>query len=154
LRLWQRCEQSSSTCVISKRLADVRETVDVAGAENEAPAELEGIGSEFVLAMAGSARPLPGSRIVPAEEVQQIRGTQFRHPVNFALPVDQERKGDARILAKRAGIMPVTQPDGRQSRTLLPEGLLAFAQLRDVFPAKDSTVVTEEDQHGGLAGPQ
>jgi hypothetical protein len=154
LRLWQRCEQSGSTRVVSKRLADVREAVDVAGAEDEAPAELEGVGSEFVLAMPGCARPLAGGRIVPAEEVQQIRGTQFRHPVSFALLVDQERKGDARILAKRAGIMPVTQPDGRQSRSLLPNGLLVFAQLRDVFPAKDSTVVAEEDQHSGLAGPQ
>ncbi len=132
----------------------MREAIDVSGSEDEAPTKLEGVGSEFALAMTGSARPLPGGRIVPAKEVQQIRGTQFRHLVSFALLVDQERKGDARILAKRAGIVPIAQSDGRQSRFLFPEGLLVFAQLRDVFPAKDSAVVAEEDQHGRLAGPQ
>jgi hypothetical protein len=34
------------------------------------------------------------------------------------------------------------------------EGLLVFAQLRDVLAAEDSAVVAEEDEDGGIVFPE
>jgi hypothetical protein len=50
--------------------------------------------------------------------------------------------------------MTIAQSDGGKRSTLLAEGLLAFAQLRDVFAAKNSSIVPKEDDYGGAAGPQ
>jgi len=49
--------------------------------------------------------------------------------------------------------MGISQADSNQVGTLLFEFRLMFAQLRDVLAAKDSTVVTEEDNHGRSLGP-
>jgi hypothetical protein len=50
--------------------------------------------------------------------------------------------------------MTIAQSDGGKRSTLLAEGLLAFAQLRDVFAAKNSSIVPQEYDYGGTAGPQ
>jgi hypothetical protein len=50
--------------------------------------------------------------------------------------------------------MTISQSDGGKRSTFLTEGLLAFAQLRDVLAAKDSCVVPQEYDYGGTVGPQ
>ena len=50
--------------------------------------------------------------------------------------------------------MPVTEPDGGQTRTLVPECLLVLAQLRDVLAAEYSTVVAEKDEDCWGVDPQ
>jgi hypothetical protein len=49
--------------------------------------------------------------------------------------------------------MTNTQSDGGKRSAFLAEGLLAFAQLRDVLAAKDSSIMPKEDDYGGTAGP-
>jgi hypothetical protein len=50
--------------------------------------------------------------------------------------------------------MTITQSDGGKRSTFLAEGLLAFAQLRDVLAAEDSSIMPKENDYGGTAGPQ
>jgi hypothetical protein len=50
--------------------------------------------------------------------------------------------------------MTITQSDSGQQSTFLSKGLLAFAQLRDVLAAKNSSVVPQEYDYGGRGGPQ
>jgi len=50
----------------------VGETVDIAGAENEGAAELEGVAAEFVLVVAGGAGALAALEIVAAEEMEKV----------------------------------------------------------------------------------
>src|SRR5207244_1110192 len=67
--------------------------------------------------------------------------------VRPALLVDQEGECDPGLLAERARVLAVAEPDRRQPGARSAEGLLVLAQLRDVLPAEDSTVVAEEDQN-------
>jgi len=50
--------------------------------------------------------------------------------------------------------MAISQTDGGKRSTFLSEGRLAFAQLRDMLAAEDSSVVPKEDDHGRTVGPQ
>jgi hypothetical protein len=50
--------------------------------------------------------------------------------------------------------MAITQSDGGKRSTFLAEGLLAFAQLRDMLAAEDSSVVPQECDYGRSGGPQ
>jgi len=54
----------------------------------------------------------------------------------------------------RAGVAGVAEADGGESRVLGAEGLLMFAQLRDVFAAEDSAVVAEEDEDDWMRFPE
>lgn len=119
----------------------MREAIHVAGAEDKTSAELEGILAQFVLMMAGGARPFAGSGIVATQEMKQIGRLQLDGVIRLTRFVDQKGKQDARLLAKLVGIHFVPEADGGQSRASIAELLFIRAQLRDVFAAKDSTVV-------------
>jgi len=49
--------------------------------------------------------------------------------------------------------MGISQADSNQVGTLLFEFRLMFAQLRDVLAAKNSTIVTKENNYGRALGP-
>ncbi len=68
--------------------------------------------------------------------------------------IDQQRKRDAGLLAKPAGIVHVAQSDRRQPGSGLLEFGFVFAQLRDMLAAEDSTVMPQKDDYGGTALPQ
>jgi len=68
--------------------------------------------------------------------------------------VDQKRELDSRFLAEHSSVVGVTQANGRKRSSLVPEGLFVFAQLRDVFAAKNSSVMAKKDEHCGAAGPE
>ena len=67
-----------------------------------------------------------------------------REAVRPALLVDQEGECDPGLLAERARVLAVAEPDRRQPGARSAEGLLVLAQLRDVLPAEDSTVMPQE----------
>ena len=130
--------------------------VNVAGAKDEAAAELEGVLERVWprLPEAGRPRPLPGCDVVAPKNMKQGSTAEAGGTIRLQLLVDQEREGDAGFRAEETGIVPVPKPDGREARSLFPECLLMIAQLRDVLAAVDSTVVAEEDKDRGTFGPQ
>jgi hypothetical protein len=104
--------------------------------------------------MAAGTRTLSRRGIFSPQEMQEIRGLQFRCAISLARFVDQKRKGDARFFTEDARVTTIAQSDRGKSGSSVPEGLLVFAQLRDMLAAKDSSVVPEKNKNSGLAGPQ
>jgi hypothetical protein len=135
-------------------LADVREAVHVSRAKDKAPAELEWIFAEFVLVMTRRACPPAAGGIIFAKKMEQIRRAESRGFISLAMVVDQKRELDSRFFAKNASVVGVTQADGSQRSTFVPEGLLVFAQLRDMLAAKNSSVMAEKNEHGGTVSPE
>src|SRR6476620_272722 len=74
--------------------------------------------------------------------------------VSHTLFVDQQRELDACLIAEKPGIADVAQSDGGNVRAFLLEFFFECAQLRDMLAAKNSTVVTQEDQDSRTALPQ
>jgi hypothetical protein len=128
--------------------------VYVAGTEDEASPQLEGVFAEPVLAVTGGARPLPGRHVVAAEEMEQRGIAETDRAIRLPPLVNQQREGDAGVLAEQAGVVQVAKSDGGKSRPSFPDCLLVFAQLRDVLPAEHSAVVAEEDEDRGGVGPK
>jgi len=107
-----------------------------------------------VLAMPGLPRARPGRRVVAPEQVEQRRLPKAGRAVRPALLVDQERERDARLLAERTRVLPVAEPDRRQTSARGTESFLVLAQLRDVLAAEYSAVVPEEDEDGRPGLPE
>ena len=130
------------------------EAIDISGGEDEAAAELEGIPAKFVLLVSGGASALAALEIVAAKEVQQIGGTQISDSIRLAFFIHEQGESDAGFFAEKAGVVAVAEADGGERSAFVQEGLLVFAQLRDVFAAKDSAIVAKKNDDGGLAFPQ
>ena len=126
----------------------------VAGREYKAAAELQWVLAEAVLFVAGRLGAAAGLHVVTAQQVQQGSVAQADSFICHALFVDQERELDAGFIAEEPGIAHVAQPDGRNVRAFLFEFFFECAQLRDMLPAKNSTVVAQEDHDSGSALPQ
>ena len=107
-----------------------------------------------MLLKAFGAGAIPGFGIFALEEVKNIRVFETGGFVGEAFFVDEEGKIDGGVFAKHAGVVAVAEADGGEGRAFLLELGLVFAQLRDVLPAEDSTVVAEEHDHGGMLFPQ
>jgi hypothetical protein len=131
----------------------VGEAIDISGGEDEAAAELKGVPAKFVLLMAGRAGALAALEIVATKQVKQIGGTKVSDSVRLTLFIHEQRKCDAGFFAEKAGIVAVAQADGGEGSALVQEGLLVFAQLRDVLAAKNSAVVAKKNDDGGFALP-
>jgi hypothetical protein len=52
---------------------------------------------------------------------------------------------DSRFFTKHTSVASVTQADGGQRGSFVPEGLLVFAQLRDMLAAENSAVMAEKN---------
>ena len=74
--------------------------------------------------------------------------------VGLAVLVDEEGEVDAGFLLEEAGVVLIAQADGGEGGAFFAEGLLVFAQLRDVLAAEDSAVVAEEDEDDGVVFPE
>jgi hypothetical protein len=135
-------------------LALVDEQIAIAGSEDEAGPELEGVFPEAVLAVA--RRPGTRSRfsIVAAEEMKEVPRFQFRNSVGGPLGIDQQRERDTGFLAKQTGIIQVAQSNRRQPGSGLLKLVFVLAQLRDMLAAEDSSVVPQEDNYGGTPLPK
>jgi len=132
----------------------VGEAVDIAGAEDEGAAQLEGIAPEFVLAVAGSAGALAAFEIVAAEKMENVGGFEIGDFVGLAVLVDEQGEVDAGFLLKNAGVVGVTEADGSEGGVFFAEGWLVLAQLRDVLAAEDSAVMAKKDEDGGIRFPE
>jgi len=147
-------EQVGGRSVISKCLTQVSEPIHVTGTKNETAAELERVPAGPKLPVPTSLGALPSSRVIAAQQVQEIRFPQACCAIRRALIVYQKREGDAGLFAEQAGIVGVAQAHCRQVRAFVFERLLVLAQLRDMLAAKNSPVVPQENQHGRLALPK
>src|SRR4029077_6208433 len=110
--------------------------------------ELERILPEPVLPVARGLCAFARSEVVAAKEVQERGLLQPRRPVDRALRVDEQWKADPALLAERARVADVTEPDRRETGSRLAEFRLVRAQLRGVLAAEDSAVVPQEDDDG------
>jgi hypothetical protein len=131
----------------------VGEAIEAAGSEDKGAAELKGIVSELVLAVASSAGAFAAAKIIAAKNVKQVGDAEVGDGVGLALFVDQQRKGDTSFFAEDAGIVAVAEANGSEGSASIEERLLVFAQLRDVFAAKDSAIVTKKHDYSGIFLP-
>ena len=92
--------------------------------------------------------------IISAQEVQKVRGAKFNRVVRLLLFVNQERKRDPRFFSKHFRILRIPKTHRRKCRPLRSKFLLVRAQLRDVFPAENSTVVPQKHHYRRLRRPQ
>lgn len=99
-------------------------------------------------------RPFARLQIVFAQKVQQGSVAQPNSLVRFALVVDEQRKLDTGFLAEELGIAGIAEANRCKTSAFLLELGFKFAQLRDVFSAEDSTVVTKENHYGRPGLPQ
>ena len=132
----------------------MREAVDITWAENKTTAQLKWILPQLDLPVPRGAGSLARFHIIGPKKMQQVGVAKFRHLVGLPLLVDQQRKRNARLLAEQTRIIAVSQSNGRQRGSFVPESLLVFAQLRDMLAAKNSSIMPQKNDHGRLAGPQ
>lgn len=86
--------------------------------------------------------------------MQKGRAAQSGCAVSTPVFVDEQRECDSALFAKQSRIVRVTQTNGGEARSFILGFLFVRAQLRDVLPAKNSAVVTEEHDHGWTALPE
>ena len=98
--------------------------------------------------------PFAGPQVVFSQKVEQGSVAQADGFISLAFIVDKQWKLDAGLFAKEPGIAGIAQANHGQMSALLIELGFEFAQLRDVFSAEDSTVMTQEDHHGRSSLPQ
>jgi hypothetical protein len=147
-------KERGRSCVVAEGFTKVGKAIDISWREDKAAAKLKGIRAKFVLLMTGRPRALAAFKIIGTSEVQQVGGGQIGDRVSLALFVDQQRKIDARFFAENAGVVAIAKADGGQGSAFVQEGLLVFAQLRDVLAAKNSSVVPQKNDYDRLALPQ
>lgn len=104
--------------------------------------------------MPGRLRASPRSRVVLAENVQQIGVFQFDRAVGFTPFVHQQRKVNVHLLLERLRIDLVAQSHRGNGRAALTKPGFVRAQLRDVLAAENSAVVAEKGNHRRLAQPK
>jgi hypothetical protein len=143
----QRAEELFRRRVVAERRAQVREAVDVSRTEHEASAQLEGVLSESMLAVAGVAGARPGPEVGSVEEMRDRGTPQASSPVRDARLVDEKRKIDARLLLEGARVVAIAEADGGEPRARRAERPLVRAQLRGVLAAEDSAVVAKKHDH-------
>lgn len=128
--------------------------IDVSWRKDKTAAELERIFAQAVLADSYGLGAFAGLHVVSAQQMQQVGVAQLDGAIGLAFFVDEERKGDSGLLAEVAGVTDVAQSDGDDFCAFGSDGLLVFAQLRDVLTAEDSTVMAQKDDHGRAVSPQ
>ena len=132
----------------------MNEQITISGPEQKAGSKLERILAEPVLSVTGGFGMGPGSRVVAPQQMQQICRLQFNGLVGNPVCIHHERKLDARLFAKQSCIIHIAQAHRGEGSSRVFELIFAFAQLRDMLAAEDSTVVAKKHQHGGTGLPQ
>lgn len=130
------------------------EAIPIPRPKNKAAAKLKRIQPQFVLTMSGGASAIAALEIVPAKQVQHIGYAQVCDFVGLAPFIDQQGKIDFRFFPENTRIVAVPKADGCERSAFLAEGLLVLAQLRDMLSAKNSSIMAEKNDNGGIALPQ
>ena len=139
--------------VVAKRLADMREAVNIAGAKNEACTKLEGIFAEFMLTVARCVGTFARNGVVATQQVKQVRALQFGGAVRGAIHINQKRKRNASLFPECSRIMKIAHPNRSDISSARLDFTLMLAQLRDVLAAKHSAVMAQKNDHGWLRLP-
>ncbi len=129
-------------------------TVYIARTEHEASSQLKRIRSQLLLPEAAALGPLARFPVIGPQQVQDVRGLQTGRAIGPPFGIHQQRKLDAGLLAEEGGVVRVAQTNSRQLGAARLEFRCVFAQLRDVLPAENSSVVPQENDHGGARFPQ
>ena len=122
----------------------MRIDVSIAGSEDETASQLERVLSQLVLAMTARASPFAGYGVIAAEEVKQIGTAQSGSTIRLAFLINEQGKRDPGFFPEERGVVPVTEPDGRDADSSAIQFGLVFAQLRDMLSAEDSAIVPEK----------
>lgn len=154
LPLRQRRQQIRHRRIVSERCAQVCKEIHIAGSKDEAPSKLKRIPAEFVLLMTARLRSHTGSAVVGAQHMKYGSILQSNRVVSNFVFVDQQRKSDAGVFAEDASVSHVAEADGGNPCSLELESFFAFAQLRDMLTAENSTVMPKKGHHAGLGCPQ
>jgi hypothetical protein len=132
----------------------VGEAIDIPWAKDKAAAQLKGIQPKSVLTMPRGASAITALEIVAAKYVKHIGDAQVGEFVGPALFVDEQGEVDSRFFLENTRVVAVAKADGCEGSTFVEEGLLVFAQLRDVLTAKNSSIVAKKSDDRRLALPQ
>ena len=132
----------------------MREAVDISGSEDKTSPKLKRILPQLVLRMPCRSRALSRFGVVAAKQMQHIGRSESGHSIRLPPLVNQQRECDPRLLPEHPRIVAVSESDCGQGCSFRTEGRLVFAQLRDVFTAKESAVVPQKNQYRRLFGPQ
>jgi hypothetical protein len=132
----------------------VRVSIQVTWTKNDTAAELERVPAGAKLPVSTGLGALSCLGVIAAQQMQEVRFPQARCAIRRPLIVYQKREGDAGLFAEQSGVVGVAQAHRGQIRSLVLERLLVLAQLRDMLAAEDSSVVPQENQHGGLILPK
>jgi hypothetical protein len=132
----------------------MREAVDIAGAKNEACAELEGIFAKFMLTVARGVGAFARDSVIATQQVKQVRALQFGGAVRGAIHIDEKRKCDVSLFPECARIVKIAHPNRREISSARLDFTLVLAQLRDVLAAKQSAVMTQKNDDRWLRLPQ
>lgn len=139
--------------VVPKRLAEMRKPVHISRPKHKTPPQLERIPPQLVLLMPLGLRLRARSEIVSPQQMKNVRRLQFQCVVRLFPFVNQKRKRNSRLLPERLGILRIAQTYRCQRRSLRSKFRFLRAQLRDVLPAENSTVVPQKHHHRRLRRP-
>jgi hypothetical protein len=103
--------------------------------------------TKFHLFVTSGTSAFTRGRIVAPENMQDVAALEAGSLISFPFLIDQQREGDAGLLAEQTGVVPVAKSDGRNAGAGSLELVLVFAQLRDMLAAEDSTVMTKKRHH-------
>jgi hypothetical protein len=123
------------------------EQVFVSWSKHKTAAELQRIFSQAMLLVASRFSATARMYVVSTQQVEQRSVAQSYTLICQTLVVDQEWELYAGLFPKEFRVTHIAQANRGEARAFLLELCFEFAQLRDVFPAEDSAVVAQEDQH-------
>ena len=153
-RASDRSKDSGGRGVVPEGLTDVHETIHISRSENKAAAQLKRVFAQAMLPVPAGFGAYACRGVVLTQKVEQGSFPQLDGLVGFTLLVNQEREIDLGVLTELAGIVGVAQAYGYQFCALLLKILLVFAQLRDMLAAKNSAVVSKENDNCRTSGPE
>lgn len=132
----------------------MNEEVLVAGCEHKAAAKLKRIFTQLVLLVACCLGAFARPQIISTQQMEKGSVAQLNGFIGFALFINQQRKLDAGFFPEELCVLHVSQADRGQAGAFFVEGLLKFAQLRDVLATEDSAIVAKKDQHDRALLPE
>jgi hypothetical protein len=147
------CEQSIGRGIVTEGLRYMGEEIDVSGTEDEASSKLKGMPTEAMLPMSGPPGPGSGPGIVTTKDMTQGSDPQFCGVIRLPVLINQQGEANAGILAKSARVTSIAEPHCDEAGAGGAKALFTVAQLRDVFPAEDSSIVAEKDHNCRMIGP-
>jgi|RhiMetdeSRZDD1v2_1073273.scaffolds.fasta_scaffold1614441_2 hypothetical protein len=106
-----------------------------------------------VLTVSGPPCPDSGPGIVATEDVKQRCDSQFCGAIGLTVLIDQQGEANTGIVAKSTRVTDIAESHRDETGAGRVKILCAVAQLRDVLPAEDSSIVPEKHHYCRMIGP-